>query len=172
MRLLKEKQEEFENKLDRIRKKIEREKEKEEEKKADSSGFASLKGKLDWPVRGTVIEHFGPKKVKGFKGTIQNKGIKIRPGKSGEIRTVYGGTVKYVDTIRGFGNLVIVRHPDSYFTLYANMDRVNVTVGQELAKGQAIGTVGVDLGGVESYLYFEIRRHNVAVNPAEWLKPL
>jgi septal ring factor EnvC (AmiA/AmiB activator) len=173
IKILADKQKDFEKKLDRIRAQIQEEAKKNDNKKdsRDTGEFGMLKGKMDWPVEGVITEFFGPKKVEGFRGTIQNKGIKIEPSKLGDVRAVYGGTVKYKDAIRGFGNLVIISHTDSYFTLYANMDRVNVETGQQVVKEQVIGTVTVDRLPETPYLYFEIRKHNEALNPSEWLRP-
>lgn len=172
IKILNKKQQDFEKKMDRIRAQVEDARKKEKAEEGDATLFGRLKGKMDWPLKGEIIEFFGPKKVEGFQGTIQNKGIKISPSGHGDVRAVFEGTVKYVDNIRGFGNLVIVGHPGAYFTLYANMSRVNVQTGNSVAAGQAIGSVAVDLQPETPYLYFEIRKHNEALNPSEWLKPV
>lgn len=172
IKILSRKQQDFEKKMDRIRVQLEENRKKEKADEGDATLFGRLKGKMDWPLEGEIIEFFGPKKVEGFQGTIQNKGIKISPSKHGDVRAVSEGTVKYVDNIRGFGNLVIVGHPGAYYSLYANMGRVNVQTGNNVAAGQAIGSVAVDQQPETPYLYFEIRKHNEALNPAEWLKPV
>lgn len=172
IKILADKQKDFESKLDRIRKQLEESKKQEKAQAADSSAFGKLKGTMDWPMQGAIIEFFGPKKVEGFQGTINNNGIKIRPDKHGEVRAVTEGTVRYVDNIRGFGNLVIVGHAGSYYTLYANMAGVSVQTGEKIAPSQVIGLVSVDLQADTPYLYFEIRRGNQAINPTEWLKPI
>jgi len=133
-------------------------------------GMGRFKRKLEWPLRGRIIERFGPKKVKGFKGTIQSKGIKIRPSITRAVRLVFDGTVIHKDRIRGFGNLIIVHHEGDYYTLYANMNKIYINKGQELKKGDKVGTVEVDSSPGTPYLYFEIRKHDTALNPVEWLK--
>lgn len=172
IKILNDKQEAFKAKLDRINKQIEESRKKEKSSSGDSTAFGKLKGNMDWPMSGNIIEFFGPKKVEGFDGTIQNKGIKISPAKHGEVRVVFDGAVRYVDNIRGFGNLIIVGHPGAYYTLYANLDRVNVETGNNVVKGQALGIVPVDQDAETPYLYFEIRKNNEALNPSEWLKPV
>lgn len=132
--------------------------------------FESMKGKFKWPAEGELIEKFGPKTVKGFSGTVVNKGIKIRPNKDGTINTIYGGVVKHKDIIRGFGNILIIQHDKTYYTLYANMDKIHVNTGDKVTAGQKIGTIDVDLVPIPSYLYFEIRKRNTALNPSDWLE--
>lgn len=134
-----------------------------------SSSFYSLKGKLNWPVYGNIIEHYGKKKIEEFDGEIFNKGIKIAVKDEGYIKPVSKGEVKYIDNVRGYGNIVIVNHDKFFYTLYSNMDEVFVTLGQVIDVNDKIGIVDVDVVGVEPYLYFEIRKQNVAVNPQEWL---
>lgn len=148
------------------------EKLEESENKNDSisvSGFAKAKGKLPWPVSGKVIEKFGPKKIEGFKGKVYNKGIKIAV-KSETVESVFDGTVKYVDWIRGYGNIIIVKHDKYYYTLYANLDKIYVSTGQEVLGGEQIGSININSGNKKSTLYFEVRKQNEAVNPSLWLK--
>ncbi len=133
------------------------------------SGFFKLKGRHIWPVDGKVLEYFGPKKINGFNGTINNKGIKISVEDAGYVHVIFDGIVKYIDDIRGYGNIVIVKHDDFFYTLYANIDEVFVHVGQKLKKNDKIGLIDVDLTSDTPYLYFEIRRENKAVDPLLWL---
>ncbi len=133
------------------------------------SGFFKLKGKHIWPVDGHVLEYFGPKKIEGFDGTINNKGIKISVEDAGYVHVIFDGIVKYVDNIRGYGNVVIVKHDDVFYSLYANIDEVFVHTGQKLKKNDKIGLIDVDLTSVTPYLYFEIRKENEAVDPLLWL---
>jgi septal ring factor EnvC (AmiA/AmiB activator) len=172
IKLLNTKRSEFENQLTKIRKQIEEAKKQEKAAAADNSVFGKLKGNLNWPIEGTVIEHFGPKKIDGFKGTINNNGLKIKPAKNSDVKVVEEGTVRYIDNIRGFGNIIIIGHAGSYYTLYANMAGVSVQTGEKVKAAQVIGVVSVDLPTDASYLYFEIRKGNQAVNPIDWLKPM
>ncbi|MEC9492447.1 murein hydrolase activator EnvC family protein [Flexistipes sp.] len=142
------------------------------ENKSDSiseSGFAKAKGTLPWPAEGKVIEEFGPKKIEGFRGKVFNKGIKIALESEG-IKSVFDGTVKYVDWIRGYGNIIIVKHDKNYYTLYANLDKIYVSTGQEVLGGEQIGSININSGNKKSTLYFEVRKQNEAVNPSLWLK--
>ncbi|AEI15015.1 Peptidase M23 [Flexistipes sinusarabici DSM 4947] len=142
------------------------------ENKSDSiseSVFAKAKGTLPWPAEGKVIEEFGPKKIEGFRGKVFNKGIKIALESEG-VKSVFDGTVKYVDWIRGYGNIIIVKHDKNYYTLYANLDKIYVSTGQEVLRGEQIGSININSGNKKSTLYFEVRKQNEAVNPSLWLK--
>lgn len=142
------------------------------ENKSDSiaeSVFAKAKGTLPWPAEGKVIEEFGPKKIEGFRGKVFNKGIKIALESEG-VKSVFDGTVKYVDWIRGYGNIIIVKHDKNYYTLYANLDKIYVSTGQEVLGGEQIGSINIYSGNKKSTLYFEVRKQNEAVNPSLWLK--
>lgn len=136
----------------------------------DGTSFAKYKGSLDWPVKGRIIESFGVKYVDDLKTEIFNKGVKIEVQGDGFVRAVFDGVVKYVDWIKGYGNLIIVSHEDGYYTIYANIDDVMVKVGQKINKNEKIGIIDVDIKEIQHYLYFEIRKNNNALNPQEWLK--
>lgn len=153
-----------------LQKKIE-ELEKSENKNdsISESVFAKAKGTLPWPAEGKVIEEFGPKKIEGFRGKVFNKGIKIALESEG-VKSVFDGTVKYVDWIRGYGNIIIVKHDKNYYTLYANLDKIYVSTGQEVLGGEQIGSINIYSGNKKSTLYFEVRKQNEAVNPSLWLK--
>ncbi|MCX8083544.1 MAG: peptidoglycan DD-metalloendopeptidase family protein [Calditerrivibrio sp.] len=143
---------------------------KNQPQKPVSNGFAKLKGGLDWPVKGKIVEHYGVKYVEALKTEVFNKGIKIQVQGDGFVRSVYDGVVKYIDWIKGYGNLIIISHEDNYYTIYANIDDVMVQNGQKVKKGDKIGIIDVDIQDVQHYLYFEIRKNNNALNPEEWLK--
>ncbi|MGA1862560.1 peptidoglycan DD-metalloendopeptidase family protein [Deferribacter thermophilus] len=162
---LENKKKELEKKFEKINKSIE----KSGEKKIIESNFFKNKGKIIWPAEGKVVEFFGPKKIKGFKGVINNNGIKIQLTGDGYVYAVFDGEVKYLDWVRGLGNIIIINHDKYFYTLYANIDEVLVTLGQKVKKGDKIGIIDVDLYNNSSYLYFEIRKESIAVDPLNWL---
>ncbi|MCA1933345.1 MAG: peptidoglycan DD-metalloendopeptidase family protein [Calditerrivibrio sp.] len=141
-----------------------------ESKNSIAKGFEKYKGLLDWPVKGRIIEGYGVKYIDSIKTEIFNKGLKIEVLGDGFVRSVYEGVVKYIDWIKGYGNLIIVSHDDGYYTIYANIDDVMVKVGQKINKGEKIGIIDVDIKEMQHYLYFEIRKNNNALNPQDWLK--
>lgn len=114
-----------------------------------------------WPVDGPIISAYGPK-----KGGLHNDGINIRAAKGAPVRAAENGTVVYAgNDLKGFGNLVLVRHADRWITAYAHMDRMMVKKGQVIRQGESIGTVG-STGSVDApQLHFETRRGTEAINP-------
>jgi len=165
IKLLNKKYSELQEKLKQIRPQIE----KEGGEKLASSNFFKSQGKIPWPATGEVIEHYGPKKINDFNGEIFIKGIKIRIKDEGYIRAVFDGIVKYIDWVRGYGNIVIVKHDEFFYTLYANLDEIFVSIDQKVKMNEKIGIIDVDVKDITPYLYFEIRKQDKAVDPEKWL---
>ncbi|HEY8192079.1 MAG TPA: M23 family metallopeptidase, partial [Alphaproteobacteria bacterium] len=117
--------------------------------------------KFVWPVEGPVISTYGNK-----KGGVHNDGINIKAPKGAPVRAADNGVVVYADNeLKGFGNLVLVRHADKWVTAYAHLDRTLVKKGQTVEQGESIGTVGSS-GSVDSpQLHFETRRGTDAIDP-------
>ncbi|MBZ4642541.1 MAG: hypothetical protein JG767_150 [Deferribacteraceae bacterium] len=165
IKLLNKKYSELQEKLKQIRPQIE----KEGGEKLASSNFFKSQGKIPWPATGEVIEHYGPKKINDFNGEIFIKGIKIRIKDEGYIRAVFDGIVKYIDWVRGYGNIIIVKHDEFFYTLYANLDEIFVSIDQKVKMNEKIGIIDVDVKDITPYLYFEIRKQDKAVDPEKWL---
>ncbi len=122
--------------------------------------------KFVWPVSGPVVSSYGPR-----QGGLHNDGINIKAPKGAPVRAADNGVVAYAGSeLKGFGNLVLIRHADRWMTAYAHMDRVLVKSGQKVRQGESIGAVG-DSGSVDSpQLHFEVRRGSEALNPVPYLK--
>ncbi|HYD33921.1 MAG TPA: peptidoglycan DD-metalloendopeptidase family protein [Methylophilaceae bacterium] len=133
---------------------------------SDISGdFGALKGKLNLPVRGDIINRFGDER----KDTgVSWKGVFIRSAEGNEVKSVAPGTVVFADWLRGFGNLLIVDHGDDYMTLYANNQALLKKVGEEVKSGDTIASVGNSGGNEESGLYFELRHQSKPLDPLKW----
>lgn len=121
--------------------------------------------KFAWPVRGQVISKFGPI-AKGRN----NDGINIKTSLGTAVNAADAGTVAYAgNELKGFGNLILIKHNDGWITAYAHNDRLLVRKGQKVRKNEKIATVG-STGGVSSpQLHFEIRAGKKAVNPLSYL---
>lgn len=121
--------------------------------------------KFSWPVRGTIVSKFGTI----GKGRA-NDGINIKAARGTVVKAADAGTVAYAgNELKGFGNLILVRHNDGWITAYAHNDRLLVKKGQKVRRGEKIATVGAT-GGVNSpQLHFEIRAGKKAVNPVAYL---
>ncbi|MCA0451750.1 MAG: M23 family metallopeptidase, partial [Proteobacteria bacterium] len=122
-------------------------------------------GRFLWPVRGIVVSDYGPK-----PGGLQNDGVNIAAPRGTPFRAAEAGTVIYAgNELRGFGNLLLVRHDGGYVTAYAHADELLVQRGDNVRRGQTIGRVGSSGGVATPQLHFEVRRGTRAVNPAEYL---
>lgn len=118
-----------------------------------------------WPVRGRILSTFGPK-----PDGLHNDGINIAARNGAPVIAAENGVVVYAGSeLRGFGNLLLVRHADGWITAYAHLDRVLVQKGQQVMRGQAIATVGSSGAVDQPQLHFEIRRGTQAVDPAKFL---
>ena len=119
-----------------------------------------------WPVKGTVISSFGAK-----KGGLRNDGINIRASRGSPIYAVENGVVAYAgNEIRGFGNLLLIKHTDGYITAYAHGDKLLVSRGQKVKRGQHIATVGSTGSVSEPQLHFEVRKGRRPQDPKKYLR--
>lgn len=134
---------------------------------ADSSTFGALRGSLALPVRGELGSRFGGQRA---DGGVTWKGLFIAAKGGDEVRAVAAGRVVYADWLRGFGNLLIIDHGDSYMTLYANAEALLKRVGEVIRGGETVATVGNSGGNAESGLYFEMRHEGRPFDPLDWVK--
>ena len=133
-------------------------------------GFSTQKGRMSLPVRGEIVESFGKHKHPEFNSYTFSKGISISAGIGSEIHAIYEGSVIFADYFKGYGNMVIVDHGGGYFSLYAHASRIHKKVGSEVARHEALATVG-DMDSTKGpILYFEIRHQGKPVDPAEWVR--
>ncbi len=134
-------------------------------------GLAVVRGRIPWPVSGTIVSFFGSQHNKEFNATVVNTGIQIQAPAGTPFKAVGAGTVRYADWFKGYGKLVILDHGQGYYSLYAQASELNVTTGQTVAAGQTLGLVG-DTGSLldGSSLYFEIRKDGQPEDPVRWLK--
>ncbi|MCZ6605763.1 MAG: M23 family metallopeptidase [Alphaproteobacteria bacterium] len=126
--------------------------------RADGSG-------LIWPLEGRIISSFGPK-----RDGRRNDGINIAAPRGSPVRAAESGVVAYADsTIRGLGNLLLIKHQGGLITAYAHNEAQLVARGDVVAKGQVIARVGSTGGVASPQLHFEIRRSGNAVDPAAFI---
>lgn len=121
--------------------------------------------KFVWPVSGKIISSFGAT-GKGRK----NDGINISAPVGTAVKAGDKGTVAYAGNgLKGFGNLILIKHTDGYITAYAHTDKMLVKKGQTVARGEKIATVGKTGGVTTPQLHFEVRAGKKAVNPKNYL---
>jgi murein DD-endopeptidase MepM/ murein hydrolase activator NlpD len=136
---------------------------------ADRSGASNVPSAnaptFAWPVSGRVISDFGATNSGG-----KNDGINIATNIGAPIHASASGTVTYAGSeLKGYGNLVLLKHSGGYTTAYAHADRLVVQKGDFVARGQVIGYSG-QTGDVNSpQLHFEIRSATTPVNPRTYL---
>lgn len=119
-----------------------------------------------WPLRGRVISSFGAK-PKGFF----NDGINIVAPRGTSIQAAQNGVVVYAgNELRGFGNLLLIKHDGGWVTAYAHADKLLVRRGDAVAKGQRVATVGTTGSVTKPQLHFEIRKGKRARNPVKYLR--
>ena len=115
-----------------------------------------------WPTDGKVIENFSSSEG-------GNKGIDIAGSKGQAIIATADGRVVYAgNALRGYGNLIIIKHNDDYLSAYAHNDTMLVREQQEVKAGQKIATMG-STGTSSTRLHFEIRYKGKSVNPLQYL---
>lgn len=129
---------------------------------ASSTSTSSPISSWRWPTDGKVIENFS-----GAEGG--NKGIDIAGSKGQTIVATADGRVVYAgNALRGYGNLIIIKHNDDYLSAYAHNDTMLVREQQEVKAGQKIATMG-STGTSSTRLHFEIRYKGKSVNPLQYL---
>jgi len=134
------------------------------------SSFPAFKGLLKMPVRGKIIRFFGTYKNNKFNVTNFCSGINIRAKRGEPVAAVCEGKIIYSSWFKGYGNMIIIDHGSSYYTLYAHLEEVLMAKGAEIETGEVIATVG-DTGSLTGpSLHFEVRHHGKPVDPLEWLK--
>ena len=129
---------------------------------ASSTSTSSPISTWRWPTDGKIIENFS-----GAEGG--NKGIDIAGSKGQAIVATADGRVVYAgNALRGYGNLIIIKHNDDYLSAYAHNDTMLVREQQEVKAGQKIATMG-STGTSSTRLHFEIRYKGKSVNPLQYL---
>jgi murein DD-endopeptidase MepM/ murein hydrolase activator NlpD len=137
---------------------------------AEPAGKAELepvakKPNFLWPVRGKCVDFFTESETK------RHHGIDIACPLGTAVKASSPGVVIYSgNTIKGYGNLVILRHSEEFVTVYAHHDANLVEEGAKVQRGQTIGRVGKTGRATGPHLHFEIRRNNKAVDPLPWLR--
>ena len=134
-----------------------------------SNEFAANKGRLPWPVEGTVVESFGKHAHPVYKNVQlpQNNGVTLVVKRDAQVKAVFNGTVTQVVVLPGYNQCVLVNHGE-YFTLYSKLKSVTVKAGQKITTGQGVGTV--DTIGGEDLFHFELWKGSTPQNPENWLK--
>ena len=123
-----------------------------------------LKSNLSWsrPHNGRVSKQFS-------YSDIGKKGIDITGDIGDEIYSASDGVVVYTGNgIKGYGNLVIIKHNDSFLTAYAHTSKILVKENSEVSKGQVIANLG-DTDSIKPILHFQVRKNGKSVDPEQYI---
>ena len=135
----------------------------------EPTGFGALRGKLPLPVPGNVEVAFGRLVHPKFNTVTVQKGLDIRAVAGAPVKALAPGSVAWSGWLGGYGNLLVLDQGNGYHTIYAHLAEVLRPVGARVFPGEVVGTVG-ETGSLKgAYLYFEVRRRGLAVDPMPWV---
>ena len=118
-----------------------------------------------WPVNGRVITAFGPK-----PSGQQNDGINLAVPEGTPVKSAEDGVVAYSGSeLKGYGNLILVRHSNGFVSAYAHNSELLVKRGDNIQRGQIIARAGQTGNVTSPQLHFEIRKGSTPVDPATYL---
>ncbi|MBN2871621.1 MAG: peptidoglycan DD-metalloendopeptidase family protein [Halothiobacillaceae bacterium] len=116
------------------------------------------------PVVGSIQRRFGERQP---QGKLRTEGVEFRAPAGTPVHAIAPGTVAYAGPLKGWGNLIMLRHADDYLSLYAHCRSLAVSKGQRVARGQTVCQSGVIDANREG-LYVEVRRGNRPIDPTRW----
>jgi len=127
--------------------------------------YVKTSGRFNWPVRGRLSSIYGSK----GQG-LHNDGINIIAPLGTSVRAADAGVVAYAgNELRGFGNLLLIKHSGGWVTAYAHNEKLLVKRGDKVNKGQIVAKVGASGNVVQPQLHFEVRKGKRAINPLRHL---
>jgi septal ring factor EnvC (AmiA/AmiB activator) len=136
-----------------------------------TSNFDKNKGKFPWPMpmpNGTITRHFGRQTLPGSDIVVDLQGIDIATLPNQKVRSIFAGKVETIMPVMGQGKMVIISH-GNYYTVYANLQTVDLKAGQEIEMLQSIGTARTDASSGETKIHFQVYKDRVPQNPESWL---
>ncbi len=138
----------------------------EEAKPAPAESSVNNSPGFRWPARGRVILGYGPKTNGG-----QNDGINVSVPEGTPIKAAEDGVVAYSgNELKGYGNLVLIRHANGFVTAYAHASELTVKKGEPVKRGQVIGKSGATGNVTAPQLHFEVRKGATPVDPMQYLQ--
>ena len=122
-----------------------------------------------WPVNGQVngqiIESFGL-----VSSGVKNDGINIAGNDGDAVVSSFDGTVAFIGKdLKSFGNMILIKHKNGWITAYAHLGDIGVTEGQNIRKGEKIGTIGQSGKVKQPQLHFQIRKSRQPVDPLQYI---
>ena len=142
---------------------------RQEQNLATIGNFEKMKGKLIWPIKGTIIQHFGRIRNPDTGVLTENVGIDIQAQSGTPVISVLDGMVSTITYIRGHGNIIIIDHGGGFSTVYAKIDNIKVNENDYVQIGSTIASVGMPEDNSSSRLHFEVWGNQKKHNPENWL---
>jgi murein DD-endopeptidase MepM/ murein hydrolase activator NlpD len=134
------------------------------EEKDTASGSDAAHPEFRWPARGRIIQGFT---------SGGNDGINISVPEGTQVKAAEGGVVAYAgNELKGYGNLVLIRHPNGFVTAYAHNGQLDVKRGDQVKRGQTIARSGQSGNVASPQLHFELRKGSTPVDPTSYLAGL
>ena len=118
------------------------------------------------PASGTISGQFGARRSEGTSW----RGVFIKAPEGQPVRAVADGRVVYADTLRGFGNMLIIDHGGGYMTIYGNGNQLAKSVGATVRAGDVVASTGNSGNMEDSGIYFELRHLGQPLNPSKWAR--
>ena len=154
----------YQDKMKQLLERIEADK---RQKELASSNIFKKKGKLPWPVKGKIVRSFGTFKVKGV--AQRSKGVDIETGEGTPVKSIYEGSVVFVNWMNGYGNTIILDHGGGYYSVYGHLQKVVKSMGDKVSANETIARVGQSGDVLRPTLHFELRFHDKPQDPDTWL---
>ena len=134
------------------------------------TGLETMKGKLQWPVRGQVTSGVGKTAHREFSAEVFRKGIDIEAPIGEVIRAVEKGRVVFADRFTGYGKMLVIDHGERYFSIYAHLSEIHRKSGDMVKQGEVLGLVGDSDSLARARLYFEMRKDGKSIDPLPWFR--
>ena len=132
-----------------------------------SGAMASLRGKMGWPVNGSIVKHYGETRNASTNTVTINYGVDIKTSANAAVKSIYSGEVSAIEWLPGYRTIVIISHGHEFRSVYGNLSTASVHEGQKISAGDVIGSAGSGIEG--AMLHFEIWNERQAQNPEVWL---
>ena len=134
-----------------------------------SGSFRQNRGRLPWPVNGTITGAFGTRTDPVYGTRINSPGVDISTRAGAGVNAVFDGVVERIGAMSTYGTYVMVSH-SGYTTIYGNLSSVSVSQGQRIRAGQVVGRAGTSNQRRGASLFFAIFEGETAVDPTRWLR--
>jgi septal ring factor EnvC (AmiA/AmiB activator) len=133
--------------------------------------ITASKGLLIFPVKGKIVNSYGPYRHPRLNVHAFRNGIDIAAERGEPVKAVHAGTILYSGWFKGYGSVIIIDHGDHFYSVYAHLEDIFKSVENRVEAGDVIATAG-DSGAMGATgIYFELRHHDRPLNPMEWLQP-